>query len=180
MGSGGHWTGLTEVIAAGCGPVVKLWAPSAPQQAVKINDGTPVYCVDFSHNNRVLAVAGEKGQANLYSSKAVGESANCSPVSSVPTTPLATVDSITCVKFAPNDSALLGGCRNGRVHIWSLKDEVCPAVAGSAAACSTPTANMQQVQALSAWLQKPEMYAMSAAAWVRYPTHDNACIATAC
>jgi WD40 repeat protein len=148
MGSGGPWGGLAEVIAAGCGPVVKLWAPSAPQQAAKINEGTPVYCVDFSHNNRVLAVAGEKGQANLYSSKAVGGSATYTPVSCVPTTPLATVDSITCVKFAPNDSALLGGCRNGRVHIWSLKgDEVGRADAWSAAACSTPR-HMQQVQSL--------------------------------
>jgi WD40 repeat protein len=141
--SGGYW-GLSEVIAAGCGPVVKLWAPSEPQRAVKINEGTPVYSVDFSHNNRVLAVAGEKGQANLYSSKSAGES-SCQPVSSMPTVPLSTVDSITCLKFAPNDSCLLGGCRNGRVHMWSVKDEVCPDNILSAAACSNPAANRRQM-----------------------------------
>lgn len=116
--------GLLEVIAAGCGPVVKLWAPTEPQQALKINEGTPVYCLDFSHNNRVLAVAGEKGQAILYSGKGAAVATGCSPVGTIPRVPCETADSVTCIKFAPNDSYLLGGCRNGLVHIWSLKDEV--------------------------------------------------------
>lgn len=116
--------GLLEVVAAGCGPVVKLWAPSEPQQAIKINEGTPVYGLDFSSNNRVLAVAGEKGQAVLYSGKGAAVNTGCSPVGQMPRNPEENTDSITCIKFAPDDTNLIGGCRNGRVHIWSLKDEV--------------------------------------------------------
>lgn len=116
--------GLPEVVAAGCGPVVKLWAPADPKHAIKLNEGTPVYCLDFSHNNRVLTVAGEKGQAILYSGKGASVATGAANVGNVPRAPDAGADSITCIKFAPNDSYLLGGCRNGLVHIWSLKEEV--------------------------------------------------------
>lgn len=111
------------MIAAGCGPVVKLWAPADPQHAIKLNEGTPVYCLDFSHNNRVLSVAGEKGQANLYSGKGASVATGAAAVGNIPRAPDEGADSITCIKFAPNDSFLLGGCMNGLVHIWSLKEE---------------------------------------------------------
>lgn len=131
MGSGVPW-GLLEVIAAGCGPVVKLWAPSEPQQAIKINEGTEVYDVGFSHNNRVLAIAGEKGQCSLYSSKGAAVNTGCQPVGQIPRNLQENTDTIMCIKFAPDDSCLIGGCRNGLVHVWSLKDEVSKCAAAAA------------------------------------------------
>lgn len=104
--------------------MVKLWNPSEPQQAISIYEGTAVYSLDFSHNNRVLAVAGEKGQAVLYGGKGAAVGTGCEPVGTIPRVPSETADSVTCLKFAPNDSYLLGGCRNGLLHIWSLKDDV--------------------------------------------------------
>jgi WD40 repeat protein len=124
---------LSEMIAAGCGPVVKMWAPSDPHKAIKLNKGTSVYCLDFSHNNKVLAVGGESGQATLYSMKGASVAAGALEVGQIPRTPEETVDSFTCIKFAPNDSYIVGGCTNGQVHLWNLKGtEVSPCCDGSA------------------------------------------------
>lgn len=114
--------GLPEVIAAGCGPVVKVWAPTEPKQAIKLNEGTPVYAVDLSHNNRVLAVGGDKGQASLYSGKGASVQTGAPGVGNIPRIPDDSADAITCIKFAPSDSSLVMGCKNGLVHVWGLKD----------------------------------------------------------
>jgi WD40 repeat protein len=103
---------------------VKVWEPSAPQRAVKINEGTPVYSVAFSHNNKVLAVAGEKGQAALYGGKGASPEAGAQLAGHMPSVPVESSDSITCITFMPNDSCLVGGCLNGVVHLWMLKEEV--------------------------------------------------------
>lgn len=118
-----------DAVAASCGTLVKVWTPNDPASEIKIFEGTAVYSIDFSRNNKVLAVAGDKGQVVLYSNKpqgAAGERA----VGRFPGIPQDGADAFTCVRFSSSDAHLLGGCNNGTVHIWALKQkEVRAAVA---------------------------------------------------
>eukprot|EP00878_Enallax_costatus_P040917 GHUV01047330.1.p1 GENE.GHUV01047330.1~~GHUV01047330.1.p1 ORF type:complete len:299 (+),score=57.66 GHUV01047330.1:884-1780(+) len=106
-------------LAAGCGDILKVWDPSNPKAEIKIYEGTNIHSVDFSHNNKVLAVASDKGQVVLYSSK-IQESGNRN-VSSLPNTPEPDIESFTCVRFAPDGSHLAAGANNGTVHVWNLR-----------------------------------------------------------
>jgi WD40 repeat protein len=78
--------------------------------------------VDFSRNNKVLAVAGDKGQVVVYSNRPHPPSGDRS-VGRFPDLPKAGLDCITCVRFAPSDTHLIGGARTGTVHIWSLRSK---------------------------------------------------------
>lgn len=106
-------------LAAGCGTIVKVWDPNNPAAEFKLYEGTTIHSLDFSHNNKVLAVASDKGQVVLYSSKAQDSGSHI--VSSLPLSPEPGIDSFNCVNFAPDGSQLTAGASNGTVHIWNLR-----------------------------------------------------------
>eukprot|EP00882_Tetradesmus_deserticola_P034517 GHRQ01039627.1.p1 GENE.GHRQ01039627.1~~GHRQ01039627.1.p1 ORF type:complete len:157 (-),score=38.64 GHRQ01039627.1:39-509(-) len=112
----------TDCLAAGCGELVKVWQPGNPTSDIKIFEGTTVYSVDFSRNNKVLAVAGDKSQVVVYSNRPQPPSGERS-VGRFPDLPKAGLDCITCVRFAPSDTHLVGGARNGTLRIWSLRSK---------------------------------------------------------
>jgi WD40 repeat protein len=109
-----------DCLAAGCGELVKVWQPGNPNSEIKIFEGTSVYCLDFSRNNKVLAVAGDKGQVALYSSRPQTPSGE-RIVGRAPEVPKAALDSFTCVRWAPSGTHLVGGTRNGMLCIFALK-----------------------------------------------------------
>lgn len=105
-------------IAAGCGEIVKVWDPSDPRAEVKIYEGTTVSSISFSHNNKVLAVAGDQGQINVHSSKP--NDAGNRNVGSFPPTPEVGIEAFSCVVFAPNGRQLAAGTTNGLLRIWDM------------------------------------------------------------
>eukprot|EP00879_Flechtneria_rotunda_P025888 GHRR01027543.1.p1 GENE.GHRR01027543.1~~GHRR01027543.1.p1 ORF type:complete len:752 (+),score=310.10 GHRR01027543.1:1196-3451(+) len=115
----GVWA-VTDCVAAACGTVVKVWSPNDPKNEIKIFEGTNVYSMDFSRNNKVLAVAGDKGQVALYSNNLQGASGDrC--VGHTPSIPDPDIDCITCVRFAPTGAHLVCGTKEGPVHIFALR-----------------------------------------------------------
>lgn len=115
--------GLQDIVSAACGPVVKLWSAQQPQdRTLKFNEGTDVHSLAFSHNNKVLAVAGDGGRVQLYSGSRDGAITN---VGQLPADRGELLPArVTAVRFAPNDGHLVGGCEDGTLHIWSLRAEV--------------------------------------------------------
>lgn len=112
----------SDCLAAGCGELVKVWQQGDPTSEIKIFEGTSVSSVDFSRNNKVLAVAGDKGQVVLYSNRPQPPNGDRA-VGRCPDIPKAGLDCITCVRFAASDTHLIGGARNGTVRIWSLRSK---------------------------------------------------------
>lgn len=163
---------LQDWLAAACGEIVKVWHPHDAKQEVKIYEGTNVYAADFSSNNKVLAVAGDKGQITLYSSKthdtgsrAVGHFPNPLEVG---------VESFSCVRFAANDSSLVAGCHNGTVHTWALKVTCQASTAEAVLSLATAVTECHDAvrlygkgawQDLVVWLKYPEG-AYTAMAWL--------------
>jgi WD40 repeat protein len=133
----------SDCLAAGCGNLVKVWQPGDPGIEIKIFEGTSVYSVDFSRNTKVLAVAGDKGQVAMYSSKPQTPSGE-RLVGHFPDLPEAGLDCITCVRFAPNDTHLICGARNGTLHTWSLKEK--KKVSRNALELRTPSASNRCMQ----------------------------------
>jgi WD40 repeat protein len=115
--------GLQDMVAAACGPVLKVWSALAPgDREAKFNDGTDVSCLEFSHNNKVLAAAGGKGQVAMYSS---AQRVGVLPDATLPV-------GITAMRWTLS-SDLVGGCEDGSVHIWGVKGQVSCACKGAGA-----------------------------------------------
>jgi WD40 repeat protein len=108
----------TGQLSACCGPTVKIWTPGAQDgsRERKINEGTPVYAVDWSTNNKVLAVAGDKAQVSMYSGSTV--------IGQVPTVVNPHIDTITCMRFSHSSKKMVIGCKNRTMHILDLRQQV--------------------------------------------------------
>lgn len=109
--------GLQDIVAAACGPVVKLWSALDTSRPLKINEGTPVQALDFSHNNKVLAVGGCKHQVLLYSGDKHGPPKQ---VGWMPQEGLL-ASHATAVRFSPADAHITTGCSDGSIITWPLK-----------------------------------------------------------
>ncbi len=115
----GAW-GTSELLAACCGPAVKLWNPvsadKAQQAETKLNEGTTVHALDWSSNNKVLAVAGEKAQVSMYG--------NGQMIGQIPNLPTPSIDGITSVRFGSDSKRMVIGCKNRSLHVLDLRQQV--------------------------------------------------------
>lgn len=133
----GVWA-TADCVAAAAGAVAAVWDPSQPAGSeVKIFEGTPIYSLDFSRNNKVLAVASDKGQLVLHSAKPHGPGGDRA-VGRMPALPEPGLDAITFVRFTHNDAHLIGGTRHGAVRIWSLRAKDVSAQPGALSALHPP------------------------------------------
>ena len=106
------------MLAACCGPTIKLWNPtvSGKEKEIKISEGTMVYALDWSTNNRVLAAAGDKAQVSMYNSgQRIGQ---------IPNLISPSIDSITCLRFSNDSKKMVFGCKNRSMHILDLRQQV--------------------------------------------------------
>lgn len=119
MSAPSAWSKSGDSLAAGCGAVVKVWAGTEPGAEVKLFEGTPVFCLSFSPNNKVLAVGGDKGSVSLYSATPAPGSGERS-VGTIPPLPEAGLEAVAALAFLPDTSLVTGG-RHGGVHLWALR-----------------------------------------------------------
>lgn len=108
----------SELLAACCGATVKVWSPISQEQRreVKISEGTDVHALDWSGNNKVLAVAGDKPQiAMVGGGKVIGY---------VPEVVEPELNGILAMKFSADSKKLAIGCSNRALHIRDLRSQV--------------------------------------------------------
>eukprot|EP00775_Hariotina_reticulata_P001741 gene1741-2082_t len=125
-----YWHRFPDIgVAAACGAVVKVWDPSEPDKGIKLFEGTSVYTVSFSPNNKVLAVGGDKCQVSLYSS--TPQPGGDRMVAQLPTVPglrwkplqregqqMPPVHHLALSRLDPQ--LLAGGNAAGQVLLWDL------------------------------------------------------------
>jgi WD40 repeat protein len=108
----------SELLSACCGATVKVWNPIQADRfgEVKLNEGTPVYTLDWSTNNKVLAVAGDKPQVSMYG--------NGQLIGQVPAIISPNLDGVTCMRFGSDSKRMILGCKNRFLHILDLRNQV--------------------------------------------------------
>lgn len=135
MAAGGveAWN-TSELLAACCGAAVKVWSPisAEPRREVKLSEGTDVHALDWSGNNKVLAVAGDKAQITMVGGGKV--------IGYVPEAIDPSLSGITAMRFSADSKKLAIGCANRTVHIRDLRSQVrldwCGSVLQGARGCA--------------------------------------------
>jgi hypothetical protein len=156
MASSAVWSGPSgDLLAACCGGAVKVWSPASGANDANAVDGArlpaaagslAVAALDWSANNKVLAVAGDRPQVLMYgggqligqvpaagapASSLGGASAASSAVTAATTTtttpsaagllPLA--GGITALRFGSDSKRMIVGCRSRAVHVLDLRQQ---------------------------------------------------------
>jgi len=116
----------SELLAACCGSTVKVWSPVSQEQRreVEVSEDAATRALDWSGNNKVLAVAGDKAQITMVGGGKV--------IGYVPEAPEATLSGILTVKFSGDSKKLAIGCSNRLLHIRDLRSQVMGAGVGCA------------------------------------------------
>ena len=127
MAAGGveAWN-TSELLAACCGAAVKVWSPFSAEPRRKVNEGTEVHALDWSGNNKVLAVAGDKAQISMLGG---GKVIGCVPEAIDPS-----LSGIISMRFSADSKKLAIGCANRMLHIRDLRSQVRWRMAGCVAA----------------------------------------------
>ncbi|GBF92692.1 hypothetical protein Rsub_05061 [Raphidocelis subcapitata] len=107
----------SELLAACCGSTVKIWSPAAaePRREVKLSEGADVHALDWSGNNKVLAIAGDKPQITMVGGGKV--------IGSVPEGVEPGLAGIAAIKFSGDSKKLVVGCANRTLHIRDLRTQ---------------------------------------------------------
>lgn len=116
----------SELLAACCGPTVKVWpaAPAADGAAdgrgkdFRIADAADVAALDWSGNNKVLALAGDRPQITMVGGGRV--------IGHVPEAPEAALAGVLCMRFSGDSKKLALGCANRTLRIRDLRSQVRP------------------------------------------------------
>jgi hypothetical protein len=113
----------SELLAACCGGAVKVWGAAAAdaRREVHLSEGAPVAALDWSGNNKVLAVAGDKAQVTMVGGGKV--------IGYVPEAPEPGLAGITAMRFSADSKKLAIGCANRALHIRDLRSQVGAAAA---------------------------------------------------
>jgi WD40 repeat protein len=108
----------SELLAACCGTTVKVWSPAAaePRHEVKLSEGADVHALDWSGNNKVLAIAGDKPQITMVGG---GKVIGCVPEGVEPG-----LAGISAIKFSGDSKKLVVGCANRALHVRDLRSQV--------------------------------------------------------
>ena len=115
-----------DMLAACCGSTVKLWSTAqaadkpgvlALEERGKLAEGAAVRALDWSSNNKVLAVAGDKGQIGMWSQ------GQC--MGGLPEAGSEAVDALTAIRFASDSKRVALGCRNGALHVMDMRKVCC-------------------------------------------------------
>ncbi|KAI8471094.1 MAG: WD40-repeat-containing domain protein [Monoraphidium minutum] len=117
MAGGVEAWNTSELLAACSGTTVKVWSPvsAEPRREVKINEGTEVHALDWSGNNKVLAVAGDKPQITMVGGGKV--------IGYVPEAIDASLSGVTAMRFSADSKKLAIGCANRTLHIRDLRSQ---------------------------------------------------------
>jgi WD40 repeat protein len=109
----------SEYLAACCGRAVLLWSPlqGTGQACDTVNEGSEVYTLDWSNNNKVLAVGGARSQLHVYR----GDTR--APIAYLPDPPNSYIDVITCMRFGSDSRKIALGCKNRTMVFIDLKQQ---------------------------------------------------------
>jgi hypothetical protein len=118
MATGIEAWNTSELLAACCGSTIKVWSPMQPDQRreVKLAEGAATNALDWSGNNKVLAVAGDKAQITMVGGGKV--------IGYVPEAPEPNLGGILALKFSGDSKKLAIGCGNRLLHIRDLRSQV--------------------------------------------------------
>ncbi|KIZ05202.1 hypothetical protein MNEG_2756 [Monoraphidium neglectum] len=117
MAAGPEAWNTSELLAACCGAAVQVWAPLSadPRRDVAIDEAAGVSALDWSGNNKVLAVAGDKAQITMVGGGKV--------IGYVPEVPEASLSGVTAMRFSADSKRLAIGCTNRALHIRDLRSQ---------------------------------------------------------
>lgn len=105
----------SELLAACCGAAVKVWSPAGARREVSLSEPAPAAALDWSGNNKVLAVAGERPQITMVGGGKV--------IGYVPEAPEAGLGGVLAMKFSGDSKKLAVGCANRALHIRDLRSQ---------------------------------------------------------
>lgn len=112
----------TQLLAGCSGTLVKVFDPLSAGTAsgiaqVPFEEGARANAVQWTHNNKALVFAGQRGTVALYSSgRYLGGIPNETSVS--------LMREITALRLSSDSLKLVAGCSDGAMHVWDTRVQV--------------------------------------------------------